>query len=351
MRAAVLEGRAKNESGIVPSKSRWKAWLLTILKVGVSLLAVGIVVSTVDLSSAWQRAATQNSWLLLAAAGMTTVQIAIGGLRWHVILRRLGVPAAIQESLRLFYIAAFFNACLWGAISGDVVRAWLSSRDRGNITTVILSVVLDRIAALAGVAILVLATAPLFIARVGFGTIALLPLGLAVAGLAGIGLVAQLNRLPAASHRLRPARLLHALGNATGAVFLDAASAIPALGLAVLAQIAMAISAYAVSTSLEINLTLLDCVVLMQPVALITALPISVGGWGVREATIIGLFGLVGVPASAALVLSVQIGLLTVLVSLPGGVLWLMLRSTTKEATPDPTLRHASSIHRGPAQS
>jgi glycosyltransferase 2 family protein len=334
MRAVFFDGKATNESGIVPSKSRYKAWLLTILKIGLSVLAVGIVVSTVDLTSAWQRAATQNLWLVLAAAGTTTVQIAIGGFRWHVILRRLGVPATLQDSLRVFYIAAFFNACLWGAISGDVVRTWLSSRARGDIKSVIFSVVLDRIAALAGVAILVLVTAPLFITRVGSGTIALLPLGLAAAGLMGIGFVAQLDRLPVASQQLRVVRLLHALGGATGAVFLNAASAIPALGLAVLAQIAMAISAYAVSASLQINLTLLDCLVLMQPVALISAVPISVGGWGVREGAMIGLLSLVGVPASAALVLSVQIGLLTVLVSLPGGVLWLLLRSTSKEVAP-----------------
>jgi uncharacterized membrane protein YbhN (UPF0104 family) len=299
-----------------------------------SVLAIGLVVSTVDLSSAWRRAATQNLWLVLAAAGITTVQIAIGSLRWHVVLRRLGVPTTFQESLRLFYIATFFSACLWGAMSGDVVRAWLSSRDRGNITTIILSVVLDRVAALAGVAILVLVTAPWFIARVGSGTIALLPLGLAAAGLAGIALVAQLDRLPAAWQRLRAARLLHAVGAATGTVFLDPASAIPALGLAVLAQVAMALAAYAVSTSLEINLTLLDCLVLMQPVALITALPISVGGWGVREATILGLLSLVGVPASAALVLSVQIGLVNTLASLPGGALWLLLRLKSSDAEP-----------------
>jgi uncharacterized membrane protein YbhN (UPF0104 family) len=312
--------------------SRQRGWLLTILKVALSLVAVGIVVSTVDLSSAWRRAATQNFRLVLAAAGMTVLQIAIGGLRWHVVLRRLGVQVELRESLRLFYIAAFFNACLWGAISGDIVRSWLSSRNRGNTATIILSVVLDRVAALAGVAILVLATAPSFMTRAGSGMIALLPLGVAAAGLAGIGLVAQLDRLPAAWQRGRAARLLHGLGRATGAVFLDAATAVPLLGLAVLAQVAMAIAAYAVSASLEIDVTVLDCLVLMQPVALVTALPISLGGWGTREAAVIGVFSLVGVPASAALVLSVQIGVLTILASLPGGVLWLLLRSRSVDA-------------------
>jgi uncharacterized membrane protein YbhN (UPF0104 family) len=73
-------------------------------------------------------------------------------------------------------------------------------------------------------------------------------------------------------------------------------------------------------------LSFFDCLVLMQPVALITALPISIGGWGAREAAMVGLLGLVGVPASAAFVLSVQVGILTTLVALPGGVLWLLLK-------------------------
>jgi len=65
----------------------------------------------------------------------------------------------------------------------------------------------------------------------------------------------------------------------------------------------------------------------MQPVALVANLPISVGGWGVRETAMIALFGLIGVPASATLVLSIQLGLLSLIVALPGGLLWLALKS------------------------
>jgi hypothetical protein len=66
----------------------------------------------------------------------------------------------------------------------------------------------------------------------------------------------------------------------------------------------------------------------MQPVALITALPISVGGWGIRETAMIGILSLVGISTSAALSLSVQIGLLTILVTLPGAALWFFQKDT-----------------------
>jgi hypothetical protein len=58
----------------------------------------------------------------------------------------------------------------------------------------------------------------------------------------------------------------------------------------------------------------------MQPVALVANLPISIGGWGVRETAVILLFGYIGVTANAALMLSLQLGVLSLLVALPGGI-------------------------------
>ena len=306
--------------------SRRTTWLRIFLKLALSFLAIGYVASAVDLSAAWQRATASSSPLVIAAAGVTMLQIVIGGLRWHVILGRLDVRVRAQDSLRLFYIAAFFNACLWGAFSGDIVRAWLSTRDHGKGFLIVCSVVLDRVAAVTGVAILSLVTAPWLIARLGFGINTAAPLGVAVATLGCVGVMSRLDRLPMSLRRLTLARLLHGLGKATAAVFGDLGSAIPALGLAALAQTVMAISAYLLAASLALDVTPLDCLVLMQPVALIAALPISIGGWGVREAAMVGFFGLVGVPADAALAWSVQIGVLTIAASLPGGALWLLWR-------------------------
>lgn len=98
------------------------------------------------------------------------------------------------------------------------------------------------------------------------------------------------------------------------------------LGFAIAAQIALGLATFSMAASLGIKVSMLDCIVLMQPVALLANLPISVGGWGVRETAVVLLFGLIGVPSSAALVLSLQLGLLALLVVLPGGILWLLLQ-------------------------
>jgi len=149
--------------------------------------------------------------------------------------------------------------------------------------------------------------------------------------LGGILLAAQLHRIPLDWRRSALLRGVEGLSRASATVFLRPAALAP-LGVAIITQIAMALSAYVLAASLHIDVGLIDCVLLMQPVALITALPVSIGGWGTREAAMIGLFGLIAVPASAALALSVQLGLLNIVVTLPGGLLWLLVKDRYRTA-------------------
>jgi len=74
------------------------------------------------------------------------------------------------------------------------------------------------------------------------------------------------------------------------------------------------------------QLDLLVCLTLAPPVLLLATLPVSFGGWGVREAALIGLLAPFGIAADQALGISIALGLLVMAAGLPGGVLWLMPR-------------------------
>jgi len=133
------------------------------------------------------------------------------------------------------------------------VRGWLSYRSKVPARTALNSIILDRVAALAGVALLVLVTAPYWMARFDSIAMALLPAGLAVAGLLGILVVAQLDRLPQTWQRLPVMRLVQSLGEATRTIFLRPAAAVPTLPLTVAAQTLMALTTYLVAQSLAIG--------------------------------------------------------------------------------------------------
>ena len=103
--------------GSARDKCRW-SWLVTLLKVGLSALAFGVVAFSVDLTAAWQHAANQSISFVGLSALILTLQLLLGGLRWHAILARLGANPSLRELVRLYYISAFFNAYLWGAVGG-----------------------------------------------------------------------------------------------------------------------------------------------------------------------------------------------------------------------------------------
>ncbi len=103
-------------------------------------------------------------------------------------------------------------------------------------------------------------------------------------------------------------------------------------GLAFASYVNMALVMWMIGLSLGLGPSLADCMILTPLVVLAAMLPVSVGGWGVRESAAILLFGFAGLSRPEALALSVVFGLCTVVVTLPGSVLWFVRERNGKTA-------------------
>jgi uncharacterized membrane protein YbhN (UPF0104 family) len=84
-----------------------------------------------------------------------------------------------------------------------------------------------------------------------------------------------------------------------------------------------ALSCYVLARGVGAQLTLLDAGILIPPVVLLTAVPISISGWGVREGAMVACLGLAGVPSEQALSVSLLLGAISVILGLVGGAIWL----------------------------
>jgi uncharacterized membrane protein YbhN (UPF0104 family) len=67
---------------------------------------------------------------------------------------------------------------------------------------------------------------------------------------------------------------------------------------------------------------------------MVTTIPISIGGWGVREGAMVTALSLLDVQPSIALAISIQFGLIMMVVGLPGGAV--MLFSSVSRRTEAP---------------
>ena len=81
---------------------------------------------------------------------------------------------------------------------------------------------------------------------------------------------------------------------------------------------------YIISLSIEVKLSWSEAFLVLPPVMLAAALPISVAGWGVREAGMAFMLSIYGIPTSDAVLSSLLLGVYTLLFALPGSALWLI---------------------------
>jgi hypothetical protein len=72
---------------------------------------------------------------------------------------------------------------------------------------------------------------------------------------------------------------------------------------------------------------------LVPPVMLITMLPISIAGWGVREATMGLAFGYAGLIANEGVNISLLFGAVYFIVGAIGGVVWILSAEKAAQGT------------------
>jgi uncharacterized membrane protein YbhN (UPF0104 family) len=155
---------------------------------------------------------------------------------------------------------------------------------------------------------------------------------LAVAGVAGIGGLGLLDRFALAHNRFAPVRAAHALAADVRSVFFKPRHALPVVAVTLLSHVNLALVIWVLARGLGLHVPILDTIVLFSQVLVVSMLPISIAGWGVREAAMVVLFGLIGVSAAHSLTISMLFGIGTILTALPGGLVWLI----SKESLPPP---------------
>lgn len=306
-------------------------WVSVTVKAAVTLSLLGWLVHRIDVAPLLARMGGIDPGLAIAAIALMLAQLLLTGWRWAMIARTIGAPLPREATTRLTLIGQFFNQTLPSAIGGDAVRAWLAQREGVTLTKAVSGVFADRMVALVFLVAIVGATLPALYARVPAPEFRL-SIAALVAATAG-GVIVLLAFGPALSRLLQRRRWTRALGQLAGdlRLVLVSRSAAAVIAIALVVHVGVVSSVWLVAHALAIKVGLIDCLVLVPPIVLVTTLPISIAGWGVREsATVVG-FGFVGVAPVDAVALSVTFGLVQIAIGLPGGLVWMMQRRQTTD--------------------
>jgi len=308
-----------------------RRYIFLALKLSISIVLLVLLFRRIDVSSLWAKARSASPVWLAAALGIYGVTLLASTWRWHLLLDAQKVPVRRRSLLGSFMVANFFNNFLPSNIGGDVIRITDTAPAAGSKTLATTVVLIDRGIGLLGLALVAAmgASAGLGPARVGPVGPGMLWAGFGVAAM--IATPALLN--PEGFIRiLQPLRVLHPewvgerLERLTAALsrFKESpASLASCFAGAIGVQVTLVAFYLAIAHSLRIPITFAQLAVIVPISFIVQMVPVSMNGFGVREATFGFYFTRLGLPLESALLVSFIGAGLVLLFSLSGGVTYL----------------------------
>ena len=305
---------------------------LVAFKIAVSTVLLWILFSRIELSKLWATAQTASIPWLLAALAIYAVTVAVSVWRWHLLLDAQSVHVDTNQLAGSYLVALFFNNFLPSNIGGDVIRIRDTTRAAGSMTLATAVVLVDRGLGLMGLVLVAACGASLVAGGTTRAALPIVPAWLWAGFLLGAGLSAPAVLAPAGFGRmLQPLRIIHKewidnrIEKITSVLsrFRDRPGALAGcFGGAVFVQGATVVYYVAVAYALHIAIGPWDLAVIVPLSFVIQMAPVSINGFGVREAAFTLYFSRLRLPIESALLVSLVPTAIVMLFSLAGAVVY-----------------------------
>ena len=295
-----------------------------LTRIVITLALLGVLWAVIDTGHLGQLMGNIRWPWVLVGLGLVQCQIVVSALRWHLTAACLGERFTRGHAVREYYLASLLNQVLPGGVAGDVIRAGRGVAERHSAAwqTGVAAIVLERLAgqimlfviAFMGLLVSFMIGQPILPAA--WASWAAVAAATALVLLVGLGLAAVLMRVPAGAARLRAAG--RAMQQAWFTRRVAAAQLIYSVFIVATYLAAFALASQAIGAPLSAV-----AIVTLIPITLLTMLlPVSIAGWGLREAAAGALWPLAGASAADGVAASLVYGLISLFGAAPGAVVW-----------------------------
>jgi len=293
------------------------------LLIGIGLIA--FLISQTDVAAITKSLRTANAGLIAAGYLLSAGYWIMSALRWRVFLEALGIELQAGTALRLTFIGAFFNAFLPTGVGGDAYKAFRVRSAGSSLAVGFASVLLDRLAGVAALAIVAFPVAVLLAFRARITP--LLPASLAIS----VGVLALTAFLFALGEKLvgRGQHTWFGIRPGLRRTIEAAARAVrkpPTIRWALLIGLLghlFSILGYvflARSLGIDVPVGIIALGLLSSTVA--AAIPITVNGLGIREAVWVWSLGMYGVGRGEAFAYALLVLGVSLATSAVGGLVY-----------------------------
>ncbi|MDD2926968.1 lysylphosphatidylglycerol synthase transmembrane domain-containing protein [Rhodoferax sp.] len=307
-----------------------KEHLRLTARILVTLGLAGLLLYKLDLSQLLARFRSLSLEGTSLAFAAVIVAIVISAWKWGCILRARQHALPFLTLLRLYFVGLFFNNVLPTSVGGDAVRAWETTKETGEVPEAIGSVVSERL--IAGVALGFTALLGLPFIEADTRTVQMVVVFLVIdVALVGLFLVPRIAE--GIVGKTLPDRFSSVKGvvKRTVAIVRDTVRNptlfVWILTLSIVFQLCVAAVNAAIFHALGASVSLAHCVIYTPMIFTVAMLPISISGFGVREAAYWYFFSQVGVSEGDAVATSLLFFVIVGISSLPGAPLFVFRKS------------------------
>jgi uncharacterized membrane protein YbhN (UPF0104 family) len=311
---------------------RKKSWLMAFGKVGVSAGLLGLLLYKVDVHELAENLRKLTPTFILFAWLFYAFCQLLSSFRWQLFLTVKGIHVPLSRLFSFYLMGMFLNNFLPGAVGGDVAKSYYLYRDTGQGKYAVISVILERFTGLLGLSVLSIGAlaigfhyleSPLVLAAVGGTALFLFAVALMIWwDPLYRPLLCLVGRLFPRRIVDRVQQLYTALASYKDHHTILIMAVVLSVGIQGLYAVFYAMIGYGLGTPIPVMYFIL----FLPLVTLVTMVPITVGGLGIREALMIVLFREVGVSSVDILAVSLTGYLLNTLLSLSGAVLLALYR-------------------------
>jgi glycosyltransferase 2 family protein len=289
------------------SNDRLRNWTLAGIKLLVSVAAFWIVLGTIDFQSLLEQFSRADPMWMFVGFVALMIHFALVIWRWdYVLSRSYGLRLGARRLSLVFGFGEVLGPALPSFVGMDVVRT-LALTGSAPLGTIAKAVTIDRVIGLLALLVMIALSIPGFALLVSDGPAVWVLVLFGIGGLAAyvVGLQAEpiIARLPAIGDGL--ASLLRDLRKVSYDV--RAISVLVLSGLAV--HVSSVAIFWAAALMLHGSLDFVSCLLIVPTAMLVASVPISVGGWGVREGALVAGFALIGANPENVVAASICFGL------------------------------------------
>lgn len=290
-----------------------------IAKVGVSAAALWLVLRGVD-TGAMVRVLASADWSDVAlVVGLYLFGQALTAWRWKMIAARVGFRESMRDFLRFYYIGMFFNLFGPSTLGGDLVRALYLGASASRRTVALHTVFFDRLSGLVMLVFVAVASIAMF-GRFGLPW-PVVAVVVAVGAAMGVGWFL----VPPLARRLFPAdgRINRLVQRDLAPFWSDGGLLVRSAGISVCFHVLQTASLILLGSAVSMQVDWRYYFIFHPLVTVLSAIPLSVAGLGIREAGYVWFLQRQGVGGDTAVAFGILWFAVLLASSLVGGVVYL----------------------------